>query len=144
LARSSWVTPTALLTTITRLKSASISWPKIRTNAQSTAMMALKRVSRFARRICPSERLFRRAVALTAPLATRSATSALVSPRRTSQASKPAAESHGRAYGRRTQSGEKTHSHGRRSNPARLIAAGMLVQAAGIALGHCRHRIRRL
>lgn len=80
LARSSWMMPIPVFAMITKPKR--LSWIGATKNmiTQSTPMMALKRVKTFARTMSVVERELRSGTSLTSPRATRSATSAAVSP----------------------------------------------------------------
>ncbi|CAM5501125.1 hypothetical protein SCALM49S_04420 [Streptomyces californicus] len=80
LARHSWMMPMPVLATITKPKR--LSWIGA-TNSmitQSTPMIRLNRVKTLARTISTTEREDRTGTSLTSPRATRSATSAVVSP----------------------------------------------------------------
>lgn len=80
LARHSWMMPIPVLARMTYPNR--LSW-KGATNimtSQSTPMIALNRVKTFARTISARDRLLRTGTSLTCPRATRSATSAAVSP----------------------------------------------------------------
>lgn len=80
LARSSWTMPMPVLATMTKPNRPSWIGPTIRMITKSTPMMALKRVRTLARTISVAEREDRTGTSLTSPRATRSATSAAVSP----------------------------------------------------------------
>ena len=80
LARTSWKMPIPALATSISPKVASWIGPMIAITSRAAPRMALKRVNTLARTISPSVRLVRSPVSLVAPRATRSWTSAAVSP----------------------------------------------------------------
>ena len=80
LASTSWTIPIAELTTMTMPNSPSAGDPNTRISTSIVPRMALKRVNTLARTISVSVRLVRSPASLTSPRATRSATSAAVSP----------------------------------------------------------------
>ena len=79
-ACSSWPMPMRLLDTITPANRASPGYPAARMAASSAPMMAFTGVKTLARTIWPTVRTGAAGVRLTRPSATRSATSAAVSP----------------------------------------------------------------